>query len=106
MIFCSEFLSSQNKILGNFSEWDRYYSASEGIRLQKPEEVYIPLIPGIYDILNQEEGSVRFFQFQMKAKFMSGQMNSPSLSGDDFISSLQSELGLIYPFGLVPNSQP
>lgn len=33
----------------------------ECIRLQRLESLVISLIPGIYDLLNQEEGSARFF---------------------------------------------
>lgn len=70
----------------------------ECVRLLWPESLVLPLIPGIYDILNQEKGAGRFLPIQMKAKFMYHRVNwsSPSRKGH-FISSLHLRLGLIYP---------
>lgn len=72
----------------------------ECVRLLQPQSLVLPLIPGIYDILNQEEGAARFLPIQMKAKFMCGWVNRPSLSRKGhFIPSLHLKLGLIYPLG-------
>lgn len=72
----------------------------ECVRLLQLQSSILPLIPEIYDILNQEEGVARFLPVQMKARFMCGQVNWPSLSRKGhFISSLLLKLGLIYPLG-------
>lgn len=47
----------------------------ECVRLLQPQSLVLPLIPKIYDILNQEEGAARFLPIQMKAKFMCGWVN-------------------------------
>lgn len=72
----------------------------ECVRLLRPESLVLPLIPGIYDIRNQEEGAARFLPIQMKAKFMCCRVNGSSLSRKGhFISCLHLKLGLIYPLG-------
>lgn len=72
----------------------------ECVRLLQPENLVLPLIPGIYDILNQEEGAARFLPVQIKAIFMCHRVNWSSLSRKGhFISSLHLKLRLIYPLG-------